>query len=117
MTLRDCDHRIADLNGEQYRFKEATLAVTRLLRDRKVMFSIWHPADSIGEIGAAALPVMLAVLLYGASKRYLPGQTFLGHLGNDDDKRAAFVTQATRTQALPPEMETAAGFGLNQAVP
>ena len=23
MALKDCDHRIADMNGEQYRFKEA----------------------------------------------------------------------------------------------
>ena len=95
VALKDCDHRIADMNGEQYRFKEAALAITRLLRDRKVLFSLWHPADCIGEVGAATLPAMLAMLFHGAQNDYLPGPMFLGHLGNDDDKRAALVTQAT----------------------
>ena len=100
VALKDCDHRIADMNGEQYRFKEAALAITRILRDRKVLFSLWHPADSIGEVGAATLPAMLAMLYYGARKDYLPGPMFLGHLGNDDDKRSAFVTQALGAQTL-----------------
>ena len=63
IALKDCDHRIADVSGEEYRFKEAALAVTRLLRDRKVLFSLWHPADCIGEVGAATLPAMMAMLL------------------------------------------------------
>jgi 3-oxoacyl-[acyl-carrier-protein] synthase-1 len=100
VTIRDCDYRIADLNGEQYRFKEAALAITRLLRDRKSGFSVWHPSDCIGEVGAATLPAMLAMLYFGARKDYLPGRTFLGHLGNDDDKRAAFVAQALTPQTL-----------------
>ncbi len=41
---------------------------------------------------------MLALLFTGASKDFLPGQTVLGHLGNDDDRRAAFVAQATSAQ-------------------
>ena len=73
IALQQCDHRIADMNGEQYRFKEAALAITRLLRDRKVLFSLWHPADCIGEVGAATLPAMLAMLFAGARKDYLPG--------------------------------------------
>jgi 3-oxoacyl-[acyl-carrier-protein] synthase-1 len=89
--LQDVDYRISDLSGEQYRFKEVALATARILRERKVDFGIWHPADCVGEIGAAALPVMLGVLYYGARKRYLPGPRFLAHLSNDDDKRAALV--------------------------
>jgi 3-oxoacyl-[acyl-carrier-protein] synthase I len=100
VALRDCDHRIADVNGEQYRFREAALAITRLLRDRKDLFSMWHPADCIGEVGAATLPAMLAMLYAGAQKDYLPGPLFLGHLGNDDEKRAAFISQATTPQSL-----------------
>ena len=114
VALKDCDHRIADVNGEQYRFKEAALVITRLLRDRKVMFSLWHPADCIGEVGAATLPAMLAVLLRGAKKDYLPGPVFLGHLGNDDDKRAAFVTEATATQTLALEAQAEAMFSLKR---
>jgi hypothetical protein len=46
------------------------------------------------------LPAMLAMLYAGAQKDYLPGPLFLGHLGNDDEKRAAFISQATTPQSL-----------------
>ncbi len=110
VALKDCDHRIADMNGEQYRFREAALAITRILRDRKVLFSLWHPADCIGEVGAATLPAMLAMLYYGARKDYLPGPLFLGHIGNDDGKRAAFVTQALAAQTLALELAAETNF-------
>jgi 3-oxoacyl-[acyl-carrier-protein] synthase-1 len=112
IELGDCDHRIADMNGEQYRFREAALVVTRLLRERKVLFSLWHPADCIGEVGAATLPAMVSILFAGAQKDYLPGPVFLGHLGNDDEKRAAFVARATTAQSLAREMRVEKTFGI-----
>jgi 3-oxoacyl-[acyl-carrier-protein] synthase I len=117
--LKDCDHRIADMNGEQYRFREAALATTRLLRVRKVLFSLWHPADCIGEVGAATLPAMLAMLFAGACNDYLPGPVFLGHLGNDDEKRAALVTEATTAQTFAYETIAEERFGVSRrnAVP
>ena len=114
IRLRDCDYRITDANGEQYRFKEAALAVMRLLRERKVLFSQWHPADCIGEVGAATLPAMLAILFEGARKNYLPGPVFLGHLGNDDETRAAFVMQAEMAQTLALETAVYAAFSLKR---
>ena len=104
------------MNGEQYRFREAALAITRLLRDRKVLFSLWHPADCIGEVGAATLPAMLAMLFNGAQKDYLPGPMFLGHLGNDDGKRAALVTQALAVQTLALEREAESNFRQRQGI-
>jgi 3-oxoacyl-[acyl-carrier-protein] synthase-1 len=92
--LEQVDYRISDLSGEQYRFKEVSLATTRIRRDHRVGFGLWHPADCIGEVGAAALPSMLGVIHSGARKRYLPGPTFLAFLSNDDDKRAALVLSA-----------------------
>ena len=55
------DFRIADVSGEQYGFKEAALAQLRSMRVRKKEFYIWHPADSIGEVGAATVPVILGM--------------------------------------------------------
>jgi 3-oxoacyl-[acyl-carrier-protein] synthase I len=91
LSFGQVDYRISDVSGEQYRFKEVALATNRVLRERKVNFGIWHPADCVGETGAAALPIMLGVLHCGARKRYLPGPVFLAYLSNDDDKRAAVV--------------------------
>jgi 3-oxoacyl-[acyl-carrier-protein] synthase-1 len=99
VPIEQIDHRISDVSGEQYRFKELALALIRLLRERKVDLGLWHPADCVGETGAAALPLMLGVLLYGARKDYLPGPLFLAHLSNDDDKRAALVLSAARGSA------------------
>jgi 3-oxoacyl-[acyl-carrier-protein] synthase-1 len=100
MALHECDARITDASGEQYRFKEAALAVTRLLRERKPSFDLWHLADCIGEVGAATVPAMLAFLLAGARGDWLPGPVFLGHLGDDGDRRAAFIAGATLAQTL-----------------
>lgn len=97
VSLEQVDHRMSDVSGEQYRFKELALATSRILRHRKEPMGIWHPADSIGEIGAAALPAMLCVLFCAARKRYLPGQLFMAHLSNDDEKRAALVVSARRS--------------------
>jgi 3-oxoacyl-[acyl-carrier-protein] synthase-1 len=91
LTLGDMDYRLTDLSGEQYGFKEAELAITRTLREHKEAFDIWHPADSIGEVGAAALPCMLGVALAAAAKGFDPGPIVLCHLGNDDGARAALV--------------------------
>ncbi|MGE3781042.1 MAG: beta-ketoacyl synthase N-terminal-like domain-containing protein, partial [Pirellulaceae bacterium] len=62
-TMDDMALRIADVNGEQYYFKEADLAVQRILRRHKEEFDIWHPADCIGEVGAATVPCLLGIML------------------------------------------------------
>lgn len=90
-TIDDLDFRLTDSNGEQYWFKEAALAMTRTLRARKERFQIWHPADCIGETGAAIGPCTLAVALASTRKRYSPGPGILFHFGGDDGQRAALV--------------------------
>jgi len=89
--LGDLDFRITDVSGEQYYFKEAALALTRVLRKRKENFYIWHPADCIGEVGAAVGPAMLSVALAGSRKSYAYGDNMLCHFGNDMGQRAAAV--------------------------
>jgi 3-oxoacyl-[acyl-carrier-protein] synthase-1 len=90
-TMAAIDYRIADLNGEQYGFKEAALAATRLVRERKAEFEIWHPADCIGEVGAATVPILLAFAATAARNGYAPGPQCLCHVANDDGARAALV--------------------------
>jgi 3-oxoacyl-[acyl-carrier-protein] synthase I len=90
-TLADVDYRITDSNGEQYWFKEAALAVTRTLRVRKEQFEIWHPADCVGETGAAATLCALGVALAATRKCYAPGRGALCHFSGDDGERLALV--------------------------
>ena len=89
--MGDLDFRITDISGEQYYFKEASLAVLRLLRKRKEMFGIWHPADCVGEVGSALGAVMLIVSKLACEKAYTKGNQILVHLGDDDGKRSAMI--------------------------
>ncbi|RLU00316.1 hypothetical protein [Ketobacter sp.] len=92
-TMGDLDFRIADVSGEQYYFKEAALALTRTLRTRKEHFYIWHPADCIGEVGAAMGVVMLVVALAGSRKGYASGRQLLCQFGNDAGQRAVAISR------------------------
>lgn len=90
-ALHDIDLRITDLSGEQYYFKEAALALTRILRQRKEEFDIWHAAECTGEVGAAAGAIALAVAEAACRKDYAPGPAILLHASNDDGERMAAV--------------------------
>lgn len=96
----DINFRLTDLNGEHYKFSEARLMESRLGRkfddfgkDRGKFQDIWHPVEYVGEIGAAIGPLLLAWAYHAGSKKYIPGPTFLIHLGNDSGERAAIVAR------------------------
>lgn len=91
LTMGDLDFRITDIAGEQYYFKEAALALARTLRVRKESFDIWHPADCIGESGAAVYAVMIGMFKAACEKGYSQGAGVLLHLGNDDGRRVALL--------------------------
>jgi len=99
-TMGDMDYRITDLSGEQYGFKEASLALSRTLRSRKERFDLWHPADCIGEVGAAIVPCMLGVLLAARRKNYAPGKNALCHAANDSGERACMVVSVVSSDMV-----------------
>ena len=84
--------RITDLSGEQYYFKEAALALCRILRERKEEFDIWHPAECIGEAGAAGGAPSCAGGACGVPQGLCarPERSWL-HMANDAGQRAAVV--------------------------
>ncbi|AGU47746.1 thiolase-like domain-containing protein [Variovorax paradoxus B4] len=90
-AMHEIDYRITDLSGEQYYFKEATLALARTLRQRKESFDLWHPAECIGEAGAVAGVAALAVAQAACRGGYAPGPDVLVHMANDAGQRAAAV--------------------------
>jgi len=90
-TYADLDYRITDVNGEYYNFKEATLALNRTAREQKERFTIWHPVDCIGDVGAASVPVLLAIAHAAARKGYAPGPGVLCHFSSDGSERAAMI--------------------------
>lgn len=94
LTILDTSYRLTDLNGEHYKFKESSFAVTRLEHERRAMtFDMWHPIEYVGEIGAAIVPCLLTIALYAHRKKYAPGPAVLIHVGSDSGERAALVAQ------------------------
>src|SRR5262249_36020633 len=94
LTMFDIGYRLCDVNGEHYKFKEATFAFGRLLKQvKRGRFQIWHPIEHIGEIGAAIGPCVLAVALHAGQKNYAPGNPVLCHFSNDDEDRGAIVAR------------------------
>ncbi len=99
------DYRLADIAGEQHAFKEAALALLRTMRVRKAEFYIWHPADCVGRVGAASVPLILGVALAAARRSYAPGPGVLCHFTDDTGVRAAAVLRERDTRnssAFPP---------------
>jgi 3-oxoacyl-[acyl-carrier-protein] synthase I len=90
-ALHELDLRITDVSGEQYYFKEAALALGRVMRQRKEEFDIWHAAECTGEIGAAAGPVALATADAACRKAYVPGHNILFHASSDGGERTAAI--------------------------
>ena len=99
LDFNQLDYRITDLNGEQYKFREATLGELRLLRNRSAFQDLWHPIDCFGEIGAAIVPCCCSVALNALEKGYAPGPNVLCHFSDDSCERAAFVLSSEQEES------------------
>lgn len=91
--MHDIDFRITDLSGELYYFREAALALSRTLRQRREEFDIWHPAECTGEQGAAAGLAVVAMADAACRKAFTKGPQILAHMANDAGQRAALSLQ------------------------
>ena len=91
--MHDMDFRIIDNSGEQYYFREAALALSRTLRQRKAEFDMWHPAECTGEAGAASGVAVIATAQAACSKAYTKGPNVLVHWASDAGQRAAVSLQ------------------------
>ena len=93
LTYEDISYRLADIAGEQFYFREAALAQSRLWRGKRDPEDVWLPCDGMGQTGAAVIPICLGVALTAARKAYAPGPIALIHAAHDDGRRAAIVTK------------------------
>lgn len=93
ITSDTTDFRLSSASGEAYFFRELGIAQGRTLHDPKPEYPLWHPADHIGEVGAAIGGAMVVMAHYAFVKSYAPGPRALAQLSNDDAQRAAFVLE------------------------
>ena len=85
------EFKITDIAGEQYHFKESSIAFSRVDRTKRKEFDIWHPADCIGETGSPIGLVMLGYLKSACEKNFSQGNHIWAHLGDDNGKRASMI--------------------------
>ncbi|WP_300042661.1 3-oxoacyl-ACP synthase [uncultured Paracoccus sp.] len=96
VDLAHVEYRISDLIGEQFWFKQAALASLRLERGRSAFQDLWSPAENVGNIGAAVVPVMLGMALTALHKGYAPGSPVLIEASGDDGACGAAVLHEVR---------------------
>ncbi|MEQ6250654.1 3-oxoacyl-ACP synthase [Sulfitobacter sp. HNIBRBA3233] len=94
------DYRICDMTGESYFFKQSALAMQRTMRTHRDPQDIWSPTDSVGNIGAAMVPLMIGWGLTAFERGYGPGEVVLIEATGDDGACGAAILQAaTRERA------------------
>ncbi len=85
--------RVSSVSGEDYFFKEAALAQIKTLKQKVSEQPLWHPADNVGEVGAAIGGVIVIMAYYAFIKQYAPGNSALCQISNDNSLRGAFIMQ------------------------
>jgi 3-oxoacyl-[acyl-carrier-protein] synthase-1 len=61
---------VGDLNGEPYRSEEYAYMVARAFGGDRAPFRLWHPADAIGDTGAASAALSIAVAARALHRGY-----------------------------------------------
>jgi 3-oxoacyl-[acyl-carrier-protein] synthase-1 len=94
LNIEDTFYRNTDINGEHYKFKEASFIPSRIQRKPlPYLHELWHPAEFLGEIGAALVPCELGRSFYYGKHRCGPGPLGICHFGNDSGERSAVVVE------------------------
>jgi 3-oxoacyl-[acyl-carrier-protein] synthase I len=95
LQAHDIHHRLSDASGEEFFMDEATYAWGRVQRAPSPPgYVSLLTGASVGEIGAAAGPLLCALALDMARKQWGAGANTLIHLSNCDIPRGALVLQA-----------------------
>jgi len=85
---------VCDLNGESYRNKEFANALPRTMNNFKTQWALWHPADCIGDSGAASSAVGVCLAARALQKGYARTNNVLVWGSSDDGLRGATYLRA-----------------------
>jgi 3-oxoacyl-[acyl-carrier-protein] synthase-1 len=89
---RKPERAIVDLTGERWRSLEWALVETRCLGElATARFRLWHPADCLGDVGAATGLVQLALALRGFARGYCGDGPVLLVSASDRGERSAMM--------------------------
>ena len=85
---------LCDLNGEYYRMKEWGLAMGRAFEGAGALPPLWHPAVSIGDVGAASAAAYVAIVTTAFARGYFAGSQLLVWSASDSGTRASALVRA-----------------------
>jgi len=94
IRLNQIGYRLSDLIGEQYWFQQAALASMRLLRGLHDFQDLRSPAEALGNVGAATVPLMIGMASEAADKKYAAGNPALVESSNNVGACAAAIFSA-----------------------
>lgn len=97
--VSDIQLAVCDLNGETYRAKEYGVMASRALSRVASLSGLWHPADCIGDTGAASFVVATCITARGFAKGYAKGKHALVFGSSDDGLRGAVALSRDRMEA------------------
>jgi 3-oxoacyl-[acyl-carrier-protein] synthase I len=90
------DFVISTTNGERYVQWEAVLARTRFFRTRRAHLPVVCPAMSVGDIGAAAAPLMLMLAWDAFTRRHAPGAVAMLEATSEGGLRSAAILRGPK---------------------
>jgi 3-oxoacyl-[acyl-carrier-protein] synthase-1 len=94
--------RVSDLNGETYRADESLFASIRFYRTYRPHLAIWHPADCVGDMGAASGSILLILSWAGLGRGYAPGLVAMCESSSDAGQRAGcIVARLENAESMP----------------
>jgi 3-oxoacyl-[acyl-carrier-protein] synthase-1 len=94
LAMHEVDFRLSDVAGESYAFEELALAQARVMRQTRESQDLWHPAETVGDCGAASGLVQFAWAEQAFARGYAPGSKALLHGSAATGARAAAVVWA-----------------------
>jgi len=89
---------VCDLNGESFRSKEWGIAFSRLGKLFGNVIQVEHPADCLGDTGAASGAVSIAVAARAFEREYAPRNKVLLWSSSDHGERSAVILEKYLTE-------------------
>jgi 3-oxoacyl-[acyl-carrier-protein] synthase-1 len=83
---------ICDLNGERHRATEWSLAMPRCFKPDRMPVALWHPADGIGDAGAAAGALNLVFAVLALARANVQGRALVWGSSDDGERGAAVLS-------------------------
>jgi 3-oxoacyl-[acyl-carrier-protein] synthase-1 len=96
LGMHEVAFRLSDVAGESYAFEELTLAQSRVMREVRSSQPLWHPAEGLGDCGAAAGLIQVAWAEQAFARNYAPGPVAALHASSAWGDRAAAIVADPR---------------------